>query len=148
MSTVRTLFPNTRPIDRPIEKVIDYYVDRRQRGCARKSRSTRSPTMSRATSAGFSSASGTASARAGHRDRHLGLGLLWLRQELVHEVPRLCSRPGSHRWGTARSSTCLRPARSSRMCRAELLARKSQPTAVIMLDLGSEQLRGLGDLAR
>ena len=31
MSTIRTLFSSTRPIDRPIEKVIDYAVDDDQR---------------------------------------------------------------------------------------------------------------------
>jgi polynucleotide 5'-kinase involved in rRNA processing len=31
MSTIRTLFSSTRPIDRPIEKVIDYAADDDQR---------------------------------------------------------------------------------------------------------------------
>ena len=91
-TTIRSLFPSRRPIDRPSRR-SSTITPSTTSGCWPRSRSTRSPTTSSATAAVPGRLRGRACARAGDRDGHLGVGLLRLRQELVHQVSRLRPRP-------------------------------------------------------
>ena len=90
---IRTLFSTHRPIDRAIEKVIDYYAQTEDRLAVEIDEYEVTDNVEACFGKFLEAYDEGIRAGRGDRDRNLGVWLLRLGQEFVHQIPRLRPRP-------------------------------------------------------